>query len=259
MKRREHIVLYRHVSGRDASSPSPFVQAHPPRRPAKGVIAFTLLELLVVIATMAILLGMLLPALGKARERGKAINCVGNVRQLLMGIHQYVDDWNDSLPFQKSPTWYDVVGNAYLGIDVNQMKRRDSVFTCPSDSLYINYSATNSDKLIRVSYAINGSFPRKTTTFIGMAMLKMREIKDPSVCAFLVDFAKKTSGDTLFFNSVPLDSYAYRHLGSMNVGYGDGHVGEIGFTMGNQMSSSHLYYHPFLYGQIGVPPMTDQY
>jgi prepilin-type N-terminal cleavage/methylation domain-containing protein/prepilin-type processing-associated H-X9-DG protein len=60
--------------------------------------AFTLIELLVVIVVIAILASLLLPALAKAKEEGKRINCMSNLRQLQLCWHMYADDYAGVLP-----------------------------------------------------------------------------------------------------------------------------------------------------------------
>ena len=60
---------------------------------------FTLIELLVVIAIIAILAAMLLPALNKARERGRNATCQGNLRSLGQAVVLYAGDYQDYIPW----------------------------------------------------------------------------------------------------------------------------------------------------------------
>jgi len=61
-------------------------------------------ELLVVMAIIAILAALLLPVLSRARDRAKAVSCLGNLKQWGMALHQFTAEHNDYLPPEGKPT-----------------------------------------------------------------------------------------------------------------------------------------------------------
>jgi prepilin-type N-terminal cleavage/methylation domain-containing protein/prepilin-type processing-associated H-X9-DG protein len=114
--------------------------------------AFTLIELLVVIAIIAILAGMLLPALSRAKETGRRISCVNDMRQLTLSLQMYADE-NDGYypPRSSTQRWPQYLRDGYKNLNL---------LRCPSDGPNpktfatdpVNYPADSAPR----SYLING-------------------------------------------------------------------------------------------------------
>ena len=103
------------------------------RRLARG---FSLVELLVVIGIIALLVGILLPVLSRAREESKKTACLSNLRQLGQGMLMYANEHRDRLPNGNPPG----TAKSYAGTNVVLTNlsvvylKNAGVFHCPSDN-----------------------------------------------------------------------------------------------------------------------------
>src|ERR1700759_5477456 len=75
-----------------------FTLVEPPAVSIGKRAAFTLVELLVVIGVIAVLMGMLLPALNRAREAARRANCLSNLRQVHLAFSYYAAANHDQVP-----------------------------------------------------------------------------------------------------------------------------------------------------------------
>jgi prepilin-type N-terminal cleavage/methylation domain-containing protein/prepilin-type processing-associated H-X9-DG protein len=191
-------------------------------------IRFTLIELLIVIAIIAILGALLLPALSRARKTAKSIACASNLKQIGLIFTNYVDDSNgfmiNYLAGSRPWTRYDY-GELFKNGHVNDAN--EGLFICPADD---NPYTSG----MPCSYGLNIGVARESTTPEGISVRCVRRHKRPSETFLLIDTTLSDIGDSL---PIRLDSStdkkeniyaaAERHGNSVNALYLDMHVNNI--------------------------------
>jgi prepilin-type processing-associated H-X9-DG protein/prepilin-type N-terminal cleavage/methylation domain-containing protein len=111
--------------------------------------AFTVVELLVVIAVIGILAAILFPVLDKAKQRSQTADCLNNMKQLQLGYRMYVDDNNDYLPPNEGVPDVDVswvLGDAQNDVTTSniqnglifQYTQKVKIYVCPANTLMVS-------------------------------------------------------------------------------------------------------------------------
>jgi prepilin-type N-terminal cleavage/methylation domain-containing protein/prepilin-type processing-associated H-X9-DG protein len=212
---------------------------------------FTLTELLVVLALIAILVALRLPAVSRAKMKAGQASCFNNLRQLSIGFNLYCDANNNCFPAPGSKGLYGPqpedwiwwqpdrdVNNSAIASHIGRFN--SSLFLCPQDDVAKKLAATTVPPgTYRFSYSLT-SYDLEGDQNIGMSTIitrsrkayffKTPQVKNPSQKILLVDEDRKTLNDSRW---VPVESHsvknliAQRHNNKGAVSFADGHTESV--------------------------------
>jgi prepilin-type N-terminal cleavage/methylation domain-containing protein/prepilin-type processing-associated H-X9-DG protein len=184
---------------------------------------FTLIELLVVIAIIAILAAILFPVFAKAREKARQTSCLSNVKQLMLGMLSYAQDYDERFPVGS------VSAGGYWHTVITPYLKNEQIKRCPSETTvsgnatfgYTNYGWN----FYNFGY-LDADHRRHFSVSLG-------EIKSPSQCILIGDsdywvLATNAGPNINYLLYAPNYSSSYgvsrRHNEGGNYGFCDGHA-----------------------------------
>ncbi|HEY4328205.1 MAG TPA: type II secretion system protein [Phycisphaerae bacterium] len=221
--------------------------------------AFTLIEILVVVAIVGILVAILLPSLSSAKERANAAKCLSNLHHLAEAAGGYTIDFAGSYPIaQDGKNNWDITSifDPSIGKSVSTggiLYRFDSttlkIFMCPDyviasdpSALFTGYNYNTSfighgvgEAIVAPATLLQVTHPTTTALFgDGQQSGPDKFMRAPAMCNPLVD-----GGDAVGENTRAAGTQGYRHLGRTNVAWADGHT-EAWSSCTTQTSPSNL-------------------
>lgn len=213
---------------------------------------FTLIELLVVIAIISILAAILFPVFARARENARRTSCLNNLRQIGLGMMQYMQDYDDYYPMHFYPVGSTANAQnqtdssmpgayfyaAYGGLSGYKLSWMDLIFPyvksiktyeCPS-AIRPPYTAGHPYP----SYGYNSAFNSVNTTYTGgpnwLKPAKMSAVRRPSEVYMVMDYNftwNNASPNSVYPRSIPTSvdyRYMFNHFDGVNIAFADGHV-----------------------------------
>jgi prepilin-type N-terminal cleavage/methylation domain-containing protein/prepilin-type processing-associated H-X9-DG protein len=205
---------------------------------------FTLIELLVVIAIIAILAAILFPVFARARENARRASCQSNLKQISLGILQYVQDYDERMPIaavggpQLLETGQNSTNNTSCGTGnwchlwhhaIHPYVKSVQIFNCPSYSAYTYTGGYNGTHPYGYNFTVPDGGICTANCGVNLSGATLAAIEDTSGTVMLSDskYYLATGGDGVACDSaVPAYSGCVqdRHLETMNLAYADGHV-----------------------------------
>ena len=232
----------------------PLVGFAPPAPRKKG--RFTLIELLIVIAIIANLAGMLLPALNKARESGRSASCMNNLKSITGTALLYAGDNHDFMPPASGnagdgSTWvcprepwissdfvhcfWVYTTSRYAGEQWTGGQAPAKIYQCPSEPDEI-YRHTNHPDIPVSNYGYYQRLGAPTSWSADNVMRKLTRNRAPSRTGIITDLKAKSCDRTTFMRLGTTDDfmsasfgYAPRHSSGSNAGFADGHVAHLNY------------------------------